>query len=531
MTHPEIVRALIALLSAFFVAMLSSTVVATALPRMMGDLNGDQTAYTWTITATLLANAATTPIFGKLADMYNKKVLVQWSIVVFVAGSVLAGFTHSVALLLVARTIQGVAMGALTAMAMAIMAVMIAPRERGRYSAYMAVTMGLATAGGPLLGGFLVDSAWGWRSTFFVPVPIAIVSLILIQRTLHLPHTPRKQAIDFLGAFLLAAGVTLILVWISFAGKPDYYDWISWQTAAMVGGGVIVLAAFVLVERRAAAPVISLDIISERTTALAIAASICVGVAMFASTSFLGQYFQVARGETPTVSGLLMLPMIAGNMTGSVLSGRLISATGRWRRFLILGTLLLVLAFGLLATIDHATSLWLIGAYLVVLGLGLGMLMQNLVLAVQNNVGSKDVGTASASVAFFRSFGGAVGVAVLGSLLGTRVQDLTKTRVTEHLAEQARAGHPVDPRALEGGGGGSTLDLAAMPDWLSEIVRGAYGDGMAFLFLITGGLAVLAFVAVLFIREKELRRTIDLEPAAEKGATTAPGGLADPAGA
>jgi EmrB/QacA subfamily drug resistance transporter len=510
MTHEEIVRSLIALLSAFFVAMLSSTIVSTALPSMMSELNGDQTAYTWTITATLLANAATTPIFGKLADMYNKKTLVQWSIVVFVAGSVLAGFSHSVAMLITARVIQGVAMGALTAMAMAIMGVMIAPRERGRYSAYMAVTMGLATAGGPLLGGLLVDSALGWRSAFFVPVPIAIISLILIQRTLHLKHTPRHQKIDFLGAFLLAAGVTLILIWVSFAGKAGHFDWWSGQTGAMVGGGVVALILFVVVESKAAAPIISLKIISDRTTALSIIASVFVGMGMFASTSFLGQYFQVARGETPTVSGLLMLPMIAGNMIGSVVSGRLISASGRWRRYLIAGTIFLIVGFGLLATIDHATPLWKIGIFLVILGLGLGMLMQNLVLAVQNNVGPRDVGSASASVAFFRSFGGAIGVAVLGSILGTRVQNTLKDRVTQYATDQAKAGHPIDPRALQGSGG-STLDIAAMPDWLGRIVRESYGDGMAFLFLVTAILSVLALVAVLFIREKALRRTIELE--------------------
>lgn len=519
MTHQEIVRALIALLSAFFVAMLSSTIVSTALPSMMAELKGDQTAYTWTITATLLANAATTPIFGKLADMYDKKVLTQWSIVVFVAGSVLAGFAHSVSLLIVARVIQGIAMGALTSMAMAIMGVMIAPRERGRYSAYMAVTMGLATAGGPLLGGLLVDSPLGWRSAFFVPVPIAIASLILIQKTLHLKHTPRHQKIDFLGAFLLSVGVTLILIWISFAGKADYYDWWSWQTAAMVGGGLLALVLFVLVEKRAEAPIISLDIITERTTALSIIASVFVGMGMFASSSFLGQYFQIARGESPTVSGLLMLPMIAGNMIGSVVSGRMISASGKWRRFLILGAMLLILGFGLLATIDHSTSLVLIGVFLFILGLGLGMLMQNLVLAVQNNVGPENVGSASASVAFFRSFGGAIGVAVLGSILGTRVQDTMKERVTEFATEQAKAGHPIDPSGLNSGSG-ATLDLGSMPDWLATIVRESYGDGMAFLFGVTAVLSLIALVAIVFIREKELRRTVALEPEAASGGMT-----------
>jgi len=508
MTHRQIMEALTGLLAAFFTAIISSTIVANALPTIMSELKGTQTDFAWVITAALLANAATTPIWGKLADLFNKKVLVQLSIVIFVAGSVMAGLSETIPLLLTARVIQGIAMGGLTALAQAIIGSIIPPRDRGKYSGYMGGVMAVGTAGGPLLGGFIVDSPLGWRWTFFVCVPLAIVALILLQITLKLPHVKRHAKIDWLGSILLTSGVSLLLIWVSFAGNPDYYDWWSWQTAAMVGGGVLLLALLVVVESRVEQPIIPLKIISERTTALAILASVAVGVGMFGSSAFLGQYFQVARGATPTEAGLLTLPMIAGNLIGSVLSGQLISRTGKWKRYLVAGSILLIGGLGLAGTIDHTTELWLTGVYTAVLGLGLGLLMQNLVLAVQNTVRATDIGTASASVAFFRSVGGAIGVSVLGAVLANRVKELA----TEGLAA---AGIPVT-----GGSAGASMDLQDMPAPIRDIMRAAYGDATAEIFLISAVIGIIALVAVLCIKEKPLRRTVDIvpEPAAANDA-------------
>ncbi len=505
MSHRQIMEALTGLLAAFFTAIISSTIVANALPTIMSELNGTQTDFAWVITAALLANAATTPIWGKLADLFNKKLLVQLSIVIFVAGSVLAGLSETIPLLLTARVIQGVAMGGLTALAMAIIGSIIPPRDRGKYSGYMGAVMAVGTAGGPLLGGLIVDSPLGWRWTFFVCVPLAIIALILLQLTLKLPHVRRPAKIDWLGSILLTSGVSLLLIWVSFAGNPDYYDWWSWQSAAMVGGGIALLALLVLVESKVAQPIIPLKIISERTTALSILASVAVGVGMFGSSAFLGQYFQVARGASPTEAGLLTLPMIAGNLIGSVVSGQLISRTGKWKRYLVAGSILLIGGLGLTGTIDHTTELWLTGLYTAVLGLGLGLLMQNLVLAVQNTVRARDIGTASASVAFFRSVGGAIGVSVLGAVLGNRVKELA----TEGLAA---AGIPA------AGGAGASMDLRGLPPQVREIMRAAYGDATAEIFLISAAIGVVALVAVLFIKEKPLRRTVDLQPEATAAA-------------
>ncbi|MDR6558389.1 EmrB/QacA subfamily drug resistance transporter [Arthrobacter pascens] len=500
MTHRQIMEALTGLLAAFFTAILSSTIVANALPTIMSDLKGTQTDFAWVITAALLANAATTPIWGKLADLYNKKLLVQLSIVVFVAGSVMAGLSATIPLLLTARVIQGVAMGGLTALAQAIIGSMIPPRDRGKYSGYMGAVMAVGTAGGPLLGGFIVDSPLGWRWTFFVCVPLAVVALILLQVTLKIQHVRRPAKIDWLGSILLTSGVSLLLIWVSFAGNPEYYDWWSWQSALMVGGGILLLALLVVVESRVAEPIIPLKIISERTTALAIWASVAVGVAMFGSSTFLGQYFQVARGATPTEAGLLTLPMIAGNLIGSVVSGLLISRTGKWKRYLVAGAVLLIGGLGLGGTMDHTTDLWKAGVFTAILGLGLGMLMQNLVLAVQNTVSARDIGTASASVAFFRSVGGAIGVSVLGAILGNRVQEL---------AAQGFAAAGISAA----GGSGAALNLADMPAPVRDIMRAAYGDATAEIFLIAAGTAVVALIAVLLITERPLRRTVDVQPA------------------
>ncbi|CAI3793394.1 MFS transporter [Pseudarthrobacter sp. MM222] len=507
MTHRQIMEALTGLLAAFFTAILSSTIVANALPTIMSELRGTQTDFAWVITAALLANAATTPIWGKLADLFDKKVLVQLSIVIFVAGSVMAGLSETIPLLLIARVIQGIAMGGLTALAQAIIGSIIPPRDRGKYSGYMGGVMAVGTAGGPLLGGFIVDSPLGWRWTFFVCVPLAVVALILLQITLKIPHIKRPAKIDWLGSVLLTSGVSLLLIWVSFAGNPEYYDWWSWQTAAMVGGGVGLLALLVVVESRVAQPIIPLKIISERTTALAILASVAVGVGMFGSSTFLGQYFQVARGASPTEAGLLTLPMIAGNLIGSVLSGQLISRTGKWKRYLVAGAVLLIGGLGLAGTIDHTTELWLTGLYTGILGLGLGLLMQNLVLAVQNTVRATDIGTASASVAFFRSVGGAIGVSVLGAILGNRVKELAT-------AGLATAGIPV-----AGGSAGASLDLQDMPAPVRDIMRAAYGDATAEIFLISAVIGIVALVAILFIKEQPLRRTVDIQP---ESATASP---------
>ena len=498
MTHRQILEALTGLLAALFTALLSTTIVSTALPTIIADLQGSQTAYAWVITTALLANAASTPIWGKLADLFNKKVLVQSAILIFVAGSLIAGFAHSVPLLLGARVIQGIGMGGLTALVIAIIGTIVSPRERGRYSGYTGAVMAVSMSGGPILGGLIVDSPLGWRWTFFVCVPLAVVALVLLQKTLHI-ETERKEnvSIDWLGALLLTAGVSILLVWVSFAGKADYYAWISRETALLVGAGVLLLALMILVESRHSSPIIPLHIVTERTTGLAIIASISVGVGLFGATTFLTQYFQTARGYSPTDAGLLSIPLVFGMLVASVGSGQLITRFGRWKPYIVTGAVLLVIGFMLLGSIDHATSLWTVGIFITIVGLGTGMLMQNLVLAVQNTVSVKNVGAASSTVAFFRTFGGAIGVSVLGSLLATRVADKSVAGLAELGVDASSSG-------------GGSLDLDSLPAPVEMVIRTAYGDATGRIFLIAGFVAIVTLIAVAFIPNRPLRKTIDL---------------------
>ncbi|WP_256993468.1 MDR family MFS transporter [Rhodococcus sp. 06-418-5] len=505
MSHRQILEALTGLLAALFTALLSTTIVSTALPTIIGDLKGSQTAYAWVITTALLANAASTPIWGKLADLFNKKVLVQSAIVIFVAGSLIAGFAHNVPVLLAARVVQGIGMGGLTALVIAIIGTIVSPRDRGRYSGYTGAVMAVSMSGGPILGGVIVDSPLGWRWCFFVCVPLAVIALGLLQKTLHI-KTVRKDnvSIDWLGALLLTAGVSVLLVWVSFAGKADYYAWISRETAYLVGGGVLLLILTIVVEARHKSPIIPLKIVTERTTGLAIIASIAVGVGLFGATTFLGQYFQTARGYTPTEAGLLSIPLVFGMLVASVGSGQLITKFGKWKPFIVTGSILLVIGFLLLGTIDHATSLVTVGIFITIVGLGTGMLMQNLVLAVQNTVSVQNVGAASSTVAFFRTFGGAIGVSVLGSLLATRVAD-------KSAAGLAQLG--VDSSS----GGGGSLDLTSLPAPVLEVIRTAYGDATGRIFMIAGFVAIVTLIAVVFIPNRPLRQTIDIASTPAQG--------------
>nr|WP_037174856.1 MDR family MFS transporter [Rhodococcus fascians] len=498
MSHRQILEALTGLLAALFTALLSTTIVSTALPTIIGDLKGSQTAYAWVITTALLANAASTPIWGKLADLFNKKVLVQSAIVIFVAGSLIAGFAHNVPLLLAARVVQGIGMGGLTALVIAIIGTIVSPRDRGRYSGYTGAVMAVSMSGGPILGGVIVDSPLGWRWCFFVCVPLAVIALGLLQKTLHI-KTVRKDnvSIDWLGALLLTAGVSVLLVWVSFAGKADYYDWISRETAYLVGGGVLLLVLTIIVEARHKSPIIPLKIVTERTTGLAIVASIAVGVGLFGATTFLGQYFQTARGYTPTEAGLLSIPLVFGMLVASVGSGQLITKFGKWKPFIVTGSVLLVVGFLLLGTIDHATSLVTVGIFITIVGLGTGMLMQNLVLAVQNTVSVQNVGAASSTVAFFRTFGGAIGVSVLGSLLATRVAEKSASGLAQLGVDSSASG-------------GGSLDLTSLPAPILSVIRTAYGDATGRIFMIAGFVAIVTLIAVIFIPNRPLRQTIDI---------------------
>uniref|UniRef100_A0AAU2V697 MFS transporter n=1 Tax=Streptomyces sp. NBC_00003 TaxID=2903608 RepID=A0AAU2V697_9ACTN len=497
MTHRQIMEALSGLLLGMFVAILSSTIVSNALPHIISDLGGGQSAYTWVVTASLLAMTATTPLWGKLSDLFSKKLLVQIALVIYVSGSIVAGLSQSSGMLIACRVVQGIGVGGLSALAQIIMAAMISPRERGRYSGYLGATFAVATVGGPLLGGLITDTDWlGWRWCFYVGVPFAIIALIVLQKTLKLPVVKRDVKVDWTGAFLISAAVSLLLVWVTFAGNK--YDWISWQTYAMVGGSIVLGALFVLAESKASEPIIPLRLFRNRTITLASLASLFVGVAMFAGTVFFSQYFQLARGKTPTMSGVMTIPMIGGLFVASTVSGQVITKTGKWKAWLVSGGVLVTAGLGLLGTMRYDTPYWHLAIYMALMGLGIGMMMQNLVLCTQNQVSPADLGSASSVVVFFRSLGGAVGVSALGAVMANRV--------THYVTDGLTALGPQGAAAAKSGGGSGTIpDLATLPAPIRTVIESAYGHGVGDVFLYAAPCALLAFLITLFIKEIPLR--------------------------
>ncbi|WP_052849032.1 MDR family MFS transporter [Streptomyces avicenniae] len=500
MDHRHVLRAMSGLLIVLFMAMISSTIVSVALPQIIGSLNGTQSQYTWVVTATLLASTASTPVWGKLADLFSKKLLLQIAIVIFTVSALACGFAQNTAQLIAFRAVQGLGLGALQVLVQVIIAAMISPKERGRYNGYLGGVMAVATVGGPLLGGAITDISWlGWRWCFFIAVPFTAIALVMLSRTLHLDEVRRPEArVDYAGAILIAAGVSLLLLWVTFVDTD--FGWLSWQTAAMVGGSVVLLGAAVAVETRVREPVVPMHVVRRRDPALAIVASLAVGMAMFGGAVFLGQYFQIGRGHSPTEAGLLTIPLMAGVLLSSATAGRMVSRTGKVKPYILAGVVVLTLGFLGLSTIDHETSLVLVGAGMFAVGVGVGMSMQNLVLVVQNTVPLQEIGAASGAITFFRSLGGTMGVSILGAVLANQVA----TKIARGLRELG-----IDPSA-GGANAGSTLDVAGMPPAVQGVIRAAYGDATGHIFLISAGIALIGVVAVLFLTPATLRDSLDL---------------------
>lgn len=512
MNHRQVLEALSGLLLGMFVSMLASTVVSTSLPVIIHDLDGNQTAFTWVVTATLLTTAISTPIWGKLADLTNRKVLYQLAIVIFVLATAAAGFAQSPEWLIACRAVQGIGAGGLAALSQVLMADIISPRERGRYMGLFGGVMALATIGGPLLGGMITD-AWGWRWNFFVALPVAIVALILVQTTLHVPARPKKKTtIDYLGIVLLSVSVSLLLIWVTNAGTTkggdwgdvaNNNDWWSLSTVLMVGGSLLAAILFVIVELRSKEPLIPLTLFRNRTFTLSVIASIATGIAMFGASVFLSQYMQLARGATPTEAGLMTIPMIGGLLISSIGVGALVTKYGSWKPYLIVGSVLLVAGSALLSTIHYDTDFFLVSVYMFLLGAGVGMTMQNLVLVVQNQTRPEQIGVASSGVTFFRSLGGTIGVSVMGAALAARVIDLVAERKDDITAAIMSLGDNAQYWAdqLQSG---ALPRVADMPEALRVIFEDIYANGISHSFLIAVPFAVISLLAIVFLPNKPL---------------------------
>jgi EmrB/QacA subfamily drug resistance transporter len=497
-----------------FVAVLSGTVVSTSLPRIIGELGGDQAAYTWVVTASLLATAVSTPIWGKLSDLVDRKMLLQLSLGLFVLGTVAAGFSQNTPMLIALRVVQGIGVGGLMSLVFVAIALIISPRERGKYMGFVGGIMAVATIGGPLIGGLITD-AFGWRANFFVSLPFAIAAFIIIQKTLHLPRSTReKVSIDYLGAVLLAVGVSLLLVWVSMGGSQ--FEWNSLQSYLMVGGAALALIAFIVTEFMVSEPIVPMSLFKNRTFTLSVIASIAVGIALFASSVFLAQYFQLARGANPTESGLMTIPLVLGQMVTSILVGQLISRFGKWKIWVVIGSVLVLAGVSLMSSLRYDTDFVWVALFMVVLGAGMGMVMQNLTLIVQNDTPVEQLGAASSNLNFFRSVAGTIGVTVMGSILASQVTSRIAGSLEKFVPSSAKE---VD--ALKGLATGAVPNVAELPRSIRMIVESAYGNGIGDAFLVAIPLALIGLIAACFLPNKELSTKSASQTLAEKAEASA----------
>lgn len=512
MSHRQVLQALSGLMLAMFCSMVSTTVVGTSLPIIVPELGGSQTSYTWVVTMTLLTTAISTPIWGKLADLVNRKNLMILALAIFVLASAGAGLSQNTETLIMFRGFQGLGGGGLAALSQVLMADILSPRERGKYMGLFAGVMAVATVGGPLLGGVLTDSV-GWRWNFYVGVPLGIIAIVVLIRTLRIEQIKTaKVRIDYLGIVLLSVASGFLLVWVSNVAG---YGWVSWETLYMVGIAVVATALFIVVELRVAEPLIPLTLFGNRTFTLSVLASISIGVAMFGTSVYLAQYMQISRGYGPTEAGLLTIPMAAGMLIASTVIGQLVTRTGKWKRYLVTGAILMIAGTSLLSTLHYDTSLWLVGVYMFLLGAGTGMTMQNLVLVVQNTTSPREVGVASSGVNFFRTVGGTTGVAVMGSVLAASMTQQLSDRAAEVGAAIASLGEKGKEIAAQLASG-SLPTTRDMPEAIRVILEDASAQAISHAFLIGVPLAVLSLIAIAFLPNIPLLRQNNVERVREQ---------------
>lgn len=494
-SHRSVLVAIGALLLGMLLAALDQTIVSTALPTIVSELGGLD-HLSWVVTAYLLAATAATPLWGKLGDQYGRKKLFQTAIVIFLIGSALCGVAQNMPQLIGFRALQGLGGGGLMVLSMAIVGDLVTPRERGKYQGLFGAVFGVTSVLGPLLGGFFTEHL-SWRWVFYINLPIGVIALVVIAAVLHIPVRREKHTIDYLGTFLIASVATALVLVASLGGTT--WAWSSPQIIGLAVLAVVLLVAFIAVERRAVEPVLPLKLFRMRTFALVAVISFVIGFAMFGAMTYLPTFLQVVHDITPTMSGVHMLPMVFGLLITSTGSGQIVSRTGRWKAFPILGTAITAVGLLLLHQLDENSSTWLMSAYFFVFGAGLGLVMQVLVLVAQNSVSYQDLGVATSGVTFFRSVGSAFGVAIFGTIFANRLTgQLTDALAGQSLPPGVDAGRlAADPRAI-----------GQLPAGLRPGVLGAYSTSITDVFLYAVPVVLLAFVLAWFLREDKLRGSV-----------------------
>ncbi|MFF0275165.1 DHA2 family efflux MFS transporter permease subunit [Streptomyces sp. NPDC004330] len=498
--HRTVLVAIGALLLGMLLAALDQTIVSTALPTIVSELGGME-HLSWVVTAYMLASTAATPLWGKLGDQYGRKKLFQAAIVLFLIGSALCGIAQNMPQLIAFRAIQGLGGGGLMVLSMAIVGDLVSPRERGKYQGLFGAVFGTTSVLGPLLGGVFTEQL-SWRWVFYINLPIGIVALFVIAAVLHIPVRSTRHTIDYLGTFLIASVATCLVLVASLGGTT--WAWDSPQIIGLAVLGAVLLVCFVRVERRAAEPVIPLRLFEIRTFSLVAVISFVVGFAMFGAMTYLPTFLQVVQGVTPTMSGVHMLPMVAGMLIMSTGSGQIVSRTGRWKVFPIAGTAVTCVGLLLLHGLTENSSTWEMSVCFFVFGAGLGLVMQVLVLVVQNSVPYEDLGVATSGATFFRSIGASFGVAVFGTIFTSRLTG----KLDEVFTAATAAGQALPPGIGPEQVAADPRTVARLPADLRPSVLHAYATSITDVFLYAAPVVLVAFVVAWFLKEDKLRGSV-----------------------
>jgi EmrB/QacA subfamily drug resistance transporter len=491
-THRQIIVILFGVMAGMLLFALDQGIVGTALPRIVSELGGLD-KLSWVVTAYLLTSTASTPLWGKVSDLYGRRLIFQVAIGIFLAGSMLAGLSQNMGELIAFRALQGVGGGGLFAIALSIIGDVIPPRERGRYQGYFGAVFGVSSVAGPLLGGWLTDGP-GWRWIFYINLPVGLAALVVTSAVLKMPVVRREHQIDYAGAALIVAAVSCLLLYLDWRGNA--YGWTEAGSLALLAGFLLLAVLFVLVELRSAEPIIPMRLFRNQVFSIGNAFGFLTGIAMFGGIIFLPVYLQAVKGFSPTASGLSLLPAIIGIFSTSITAGQLITRTGRYKIFPILGAVVLVAALLLLSTLHVDTPFWRVALYEYLFGAGLGLTMQTVVTAIQNSVEFRDMGAATSSITFFRQMGGSIGAAVFGAVLSSRL--------THYLSEQlAQAGvRAAGPSKVDAN---NVQAIQRLAEPIKSVVLGAFAGALDDVFLIGVPFIVVAFVIALFLREVPLR--------------------------